>query len=651
MTTRITLWRELFNEQPRILLENDDFTVTAFRYASGVEGLKIQNSRGHLVILPWMGQMIWDAQFDGHDLTMRNMFRQPKPAAEVVATYGCFAFHSGLLANGCPSPEDTHPLHGEMPCAAMDDAWLELEGDSLRVTGRYEYVMGFGHHYQAQPAVVMRKASALFDIQMTVTNQASVAMPLQYMCHMNYAYVPNATFRQNIPDTALKLRESVPAHVKPTAQWLLVYWLAQEVALTHLPLLMIGGVLTLLPVALTSRYRHQRDWRTLLLQGAALTAAALLQSLPWLGQGEAAWNALLLTLTGGLTLAPICLVFWHYLTSTTWLPLGPSLVSQPVNWRGRHLIWYLLLFIVSLWLQLGLPAELSRFTPFCLALPIIALAWHYGWQGALIATLMNAIALIASQTWHDHPVDLLLSLLAQSLTGLLLGAGIQRLRELNQSLQKELARNHRLAERLLETEESVRRDVARELHDDIGQTITAIRTQAGIVQRLAADNGGVKQSGQLIEQLSLGVYDAVRRLLGRLRPRQLDDLTLAQAIRSLLREMELESRGIVSHLDWRIDETALSESQRVTLFRVCQEGLNNIVKHANASAVTLQGWQQDERLMLVIEDDGSGLPPGSHQQGFGLTGMRERVSALGGTLTISCTHGTRVSVSLPQRYV
>ncbi|HFG8106896.1 TPA: signal transduction histidine-protein kinase/phosphatase UhpB [Salmonella enterica subsp. enterica serovar Enteritidis] len=404
------------------------------------------------------------------------------------------------------------------------------------------------------------------------------------------------------------------------AEWLLVYWLAQEVALAHLPLLMIGSVLTLLPVALTSRYRHQRDWRTLLLQGAALTAAALLQSLPWLGQGEAAWNALLLTLTGGLTLAPICLVFWHYLTSTTWL-------------------------------QLGLPAELSRFTPFCLALPIIALAWHYGWQGALIATLMNAIALIASQTWHDHPVDLLLSLLAQSLTGLLLGAGIQRLRELNQSLQKELARNHRLAERLLETEESVRRDVARELHDDIGQTITAIRTQAGIVQRLAADNGGVKQSGQLIEQLSLGVYDAVRRLLGRLRPRQLDDLTLAQAIRSLLREMELESRGIVSHLDWRIDETALSESQRVTLFRVCQEGLNNIVKHANASAVTLQGWQQDERLMLVIEDDGSGLPPGSHQQGFGLTGMRERVSALGGTLTISCTHGTRVSVSLPQRYV
>lgn len=376
-------------------------------------------------------------------------------------------------------------------------------------------------------------------------------------------------------------------------------------------------------------------------------AAALLQSLPWVGEKEML-NALLLTLTGGLTLAPTCLVIWHYLTSTVWQPLGPALVSQPVNWRARHLIWYLLLFVVSLWLQLGLPAELSRFTPFCLALPIIArLALRLAGGADRHADERHRTD--RQPDWHDHPVDLLLSLLAQSLTGLLLGAGIQRLRELNQSLQTELARNRRLAERLLETEESVRQEVARELHDDIGQTITAIRTQAGIVQRLAAENAGVKQGGAHIEQLSLGVYDSVRRLLGRLRPRQLDDLSLEQAVRSLMREMELESRGIVSHLDWRINESTLSEGQRVTLFRVCQEGLNNIVKHASASAVTIRGWQQDDSLKLIIEDDGCGLPPGSGQQGFGLAGMRERVKALGGTLNLSCTHGTRVSVSLPLR--
>jgi len=220
MTTRIALWRASFSEYPRTLLENENFKVTAFCYASGVEAVRIHNSRGELVILPWMGQMIWDAQFDGHDLTMHNMFKQPKLTPEVVGTYGCFAFHSGLLANGCPSPEDTHPLHGEMACAVMDEAWLELDGDALSISGSYEYVMGFGHHYQASPKVVMYKASSLFDIQMTVKNLASVAMPLQYMCHMNYAYVPNATFKQNIPDEALKLRESIPAHVKPTEQWL-----------------------------------------------------------------------------------------------------------------------------------------------------------------------------------------------------------------------------------------------------------------------------------------------------------------------------------------------------------------------------------------------------------------------------------------------
>ncbi len=111
--------------------------------------------------------------------------------------------------------------------------------------------------------------------------------------------------------------------------------------------------------------------------------------------------------------------------------------------------------------------------------------------GALLATLMNTIALLASQAWHDHPLDLLLSLLAQSLTGLLLGAGIQRQRELNQALTRQLAHNRQLTERLLETEESIRKEVARELHDDIGQTITAIRTQAGIMRRLAPDNAGV----------------------------------------------------------------------------------------------------------------------------------------------------------------
>ena len=125
------------------------------------------------------------------------------------------------------------------------------------------------------------------------------------------------------------------------AEWLLIYWLMQAVGLTHFSLLMIGSLLTLLPVALISRYRHQRDWRTLLLQGAALTAAALLQSLPWLWHGKESWNALLLTLTGGLTPAPPCL--GSSMCSGTISPITPGCRSArhwfPSRSTGVGGIW------------------------------------------------------------------------------------------------------------------------------------------------------------------------------------------------------------------------------------------------------------------------------------------------------------------------
>ncbi|CAG9409714.1 aldose 1-epimerase family protein [Providencia alcalifaciens] len=220
MNTIIPLHKRLFTEKPTLVLKNSQFSVSAFVYQSGVQGLRVENSQGHLTILPFLGQMIWDAEFCGQNLKMENMFSEPKPVPTVIETYGCFAFHSGIISNGCPSPEDNHPLHGEMPCAPMDSAWLELTENSLKVCGEYEYVMGFGHHYCASPFVQLHTDSALFDIHMSVTNLASVPMPLQYMCHMNYAYVDDATLTQNIPEQAIKLRESIPGHVHPTQKWL-----------------------------------------------------------------------------------------------------------------------------------------------------------------------------------------------------------------------------------------------------------------------------------------------------------------------------------------------------------------------------------------------------------------------------------------------
>jgi hypothetical protein len=218
--TTVHLSKAQLGEAERPLLEAGPLRASGFRYASGIEALRLSNRRGYLLMLPWYGQMIWDARFDGVGLTMKHMFDMPRPAADIAGTYGCFAFHSGLLRNGCPSPQDTHALHGEMPCAPMDSAELRVgedaEGAYLKITGTREYVMGFGAHYRARPSVTLRAESALFDIAMEVENVGGAPMDLMYMCHMNHAFVPGGRFVQPAPFTpqAIRVRTAVPGHVK-----------------------------------------------------------------------------------------------------------------------------------------------------------------------------------------------------------------------------------------------------------------------------------------------------------------------------------------------------------------------------------------------------------------------------------------------------
>lgn len=220
MKSYIYLCKEQFSREERIIFQNDKLSAVTFKYNSGIEAIKLSNGKGSVTILPFYGQIIWDAEFNGQTLKMKNMFNEPKLGTIITDTYGCFAFHSGLIRNGCPAPDDDHPLHGEMPCSVMDKAWLVFDENSLGVGGEFEYVKGFGDHYLAKPEVVLYEDSSLFDINMQVTNLASVEMPLQYMCHMNYCYEHGAIFSQNIPDDAIQLRQTIPAHVKPTTEWL-----------------------------------------------------------------------------------------------------------------------------------------------------------------------------------------------------------------------------------------------------------------------------------------------------------------------------------------------------------------------------------------------------------------------------------------------
>ncbi len=120
--TRIHLQEAVFTEKENVLVESGELSASVFRYDTGVCGLRLKNSRGELVLLPFQGQQIWRCEFEGRNLTMKSMFTQPVSTTDFLATYGAFFVHCGVTAMGVPSPDDSHPLHGELPNAAYQQA-------------------------------------------------------------------------------------------------------------------------------------------------------------------------------------------------------------------------------------------------------------------------------------------------------------------------------------------------------------------------------------------------------------------------------------------------------------------------------------------------------------------------------------------------
>ena len=224
--TVVHLKKGCFAEAAHQVLENDHFSVELFRYPTGIEAIRVNNARGHLVLLPYYGQMIWEARFDGVDLKLSNRFSAPRPATDIVGTYGCFMYHSGLLRNGNPGPDDRHALHGEMPLAPMDSARIEAgedpSGPWLAIAGERDYLMGFGDHYSARPKVLLRAGEATFEISMEVETLGVDPMDLMYMCHANFACVEGGRIVQpaGFTRTDTVVRTSVPAIVNSNEAYL-----------------------------------------------------------------------------------------------------------------------------------------------------------------------------------------------------------------------------------------------------------------------------------------------------------------------------------------------------------------------------------------------------------------------------------------------
>lgn len=219
MSIRIELSKAQFSGQEIELVSNNEFQISAFRYSSGVEALRLKTPKADIIVLPFKGQQIWRAEFCGRDLTMGSMFSEPVDTQVYLQTYGAFFIHCGLTGLGAPGPKDTHPLHGEMPNAPFQYAWLEIDEDigSLAVCGTYQHTVAFSCNYLATSKVVLGTDDSFLTVDLTVENKRSAPMDLMYLGHANFRPVDHGKLIYAAHYTAenVRVRTSIPSHISP----------------------------------------------------------------------------------------------------------------------------------------------------------------------------------------------------------------------------------------------------------------------------------------------------------------------------------------------------------------------------------------------------------------------------------------------------
>lgn len=223
-------------------------------------------------------------------------------------------------------------------------------------------------------------------------------------------------------------------------------------------------------------------------------------------------------------------------------------------------------------------------------------------------------------------------------------------RQAEQALQASRRQLRELLAFLQQVREEERTAIARELHDELGQVLSGLRMDVDWLQRRQPGQHG-PEAAKLAAMVSL-VDDAlrtVRRISTDLRPAVLDDLGLEAAIEWLVEGFRSRT-GIPCSLELDLAQAPLAESVTTAAFRLVQESLTNIIRHAQAERVEIALAVQEQTLRLLVRDDGVGFDPGTRgPRSFGLLGMRERVLALSGRFGIDSKpgQGTTVSASIP----
>jgi len=210
--------------------------------------------------------------------------------------------------------------------------------------------------------------------------------------------------------------------------------------------------------------------------------------------------------------------------------------------------------------------------------------------------------------------------------------------------QRELKK---LSKRLVDAQEQERRAISRELHDEVGQSLSALLMDVERLSAILSKDGEYRQALENIKTLAENSVTEVRNMSLLLRPSMLDDLGLVAALEWQAREVSKRTGMLVGLVEENVSDS-LPEEHKTCVYRIVQEALNNCSKHAYAKHVQVTIRQKPGRLTLTIQDDGKGFDPG-RARGLGLVGMTERVSQLNGNLKVDSVagRGTSLHVDLP----
>lgn len=216
--------------------------------------------------------------------------------------------------------------------------------------------------------------------------------------------------------------------------------------------------------------------------------------------------------------------------------------------------------------------------------------------------------------------------------------------------REHLAENRELTQMIQSHIEEERRQIARELHDELGQSITAVKSLGLAIAQRPDDREQVGRTAKLIVATAGHMYDAVHELIPRLRPFALDKFGLTDALQDLVADCGLRHPDIDVALEIGHLPPDLGDTLTTCAYRIVQEALTNALRHSGGRRIGISVASTDKELTVAIEDDGRGLPGDWTRPGhFGVRGMRERARALGGEFTIAAGAGggTRVEVRLP----